>query len=98
VLFMRFASAFVALPGCLGTLDELFEALTLMQTNKNPDFPVVPVERDFWSGLLSWIEQRLVGEGKVAAGELALVTVADRPAEVVEAVLTGAARQGRLPR
>jgi uncharacterized protein (TIGR00730 family) len=97
VMFVRYACAFVALPGGLGTLDELFESLTLMQTDRNPDFPVVLVGRDFWHGLLDWVTLRLLGEGKLDRRDLELVSLTDDPAEVALSALSGAERQGRRP-
>jgi uncharacterized protein (TIGR00730 family) len=94
VMFVRYASAFVVLPGGFGTLDELFEALTLIQTGRIRHFPVVLVGGDFWAGLLGWMRERLAAEGKIATADLDLVTIADDPRAVVEVVREGAARQG----
>src|SRR5439155_3823684 len=66
VMFVRYALAFVVFPGGFGTLDELFEALTLIQTNKTRHFPVVLAQRDYWSGLLEWLRDRPLKEGTVA--------------------------------
>src|SRR3954463_13049399 len=63
VMFAKFASAYVVLPGGYGTLDELFEALTLVQTGKGRQMPIILVHEPFWRGLLAWIEERLVSEG-----------------------------------
>jgi uncharacterized protein (TIGR00730 family) len=94
LMFVRYACAFVVLPGGFGTLDELFEALTLIQTDRIQHFPVVLMRSDFWAGLVDWIRERLVEEGKLAADELELVTLCDDPRLAVEAVAGGAARQG----
>jgi uncharacterized protein (TIGR00730 family) len=94
VMFVRYASAFVVLPGGFGTLDELFEALTLIQTGRIRHFPVVLVGGDFWAGLLGWMRERLAAEGKIATADLDLVTIADDPRAVVEVAREGAARQG----
>src|ERR671937_3210038 len=67
VMFVRYASAFVVFPGGFGTLDELFEALTLIQTGRIIHFPVLLVGRDYWGGLLGWLEERVGGEGKISA-------------------------------
>lgn len=83
VMFVRYASAFVVLPGGFGTLDELFEALTLTQTGKVERFPVVLVGRRHWDGLLGWLQTRLAAEGRVVPSDLTLLSVADDPDEVV---------------
>ena len=85
-MFVRYASAFVVLPGGFGTLDELFEALTLIQTDRIRDFPVVLVGSDYWSGLLGWMREPLAAEGKIAETDLGLVTVADAAEQVARAV------------
>src|SRR4029079_5693171 len=76
-MFVKYAEGFVIFPGGFGTLDELFEALTLIQTGKVRGFPVVLVGRDYWQGLLDWIEGTMLPEGKVSAGDLKLLTVTD---------------------
>jgi hypothetical protein len=97
VMFVRYASAFVVFPGGFGTLDELFEALTLIQTGKIRHFPVVLVDREYWRGLLDWVRERLAGERKIAAKDIELLRTSDDPAEVVEVVKAGATRQAVLP-
>ena len=86
IMFVRYASAFVVLPGGLGTLDELFEAHSLIQTAKIQQFPLVLVGSAFWSGLLDWERSRLVGSGKVASRTLDLLHVVDDPEEVAALV------------
>ncbi|MEP7026844.1 MAG: TIGR00730 family Rossman fold protein, partial [Actinomycetota bacterium] len=86
-VFIKYSQAFVVLPGGFGTLDELFEALTLVQTGKITRFPIVLVGRDYWSGLLAWFEQTLLTSGKIAESDLGLVKIADDPAEIVEIIL-----------
>jgi uncharacterized protein (TIGR00730 family) len=98
VMFVRYASGFVVLPGGFGTLDELFESLTLIQTGKVSDFPVVLMGREYWAGLLDWIRERMLAEGKVGPDDLQLLTVTDDPAEVVEIMAGAAVRQARRPR
>jgi uncharacterized protein (TIGR00730 family) len=98
VMFVRYASAFVAFPGGFGTLDELFEALTLIQTGKIRHFPVVLVGGDYWAGLLAWVRERLAAEGKIAATDLDLITVTDEPETACEIVAAAAHRQARRPR
>jgi uncharacterized protein (TIGR00730 family) len=86
VMFVRYASGFVVFPGGFGTLDELFEALTLMQTGRTGNFPVVLVDRTYWGGLVEWLEERLAGEGKIAAADVRLLSVTDDPEEIVETI------------
>lgn len=86
IMFVRYASAFVVLPGGFGTLDELFEALTLLQTGKVERFPVVLVGREHWEGLLGWLESRLSVPGRVGPSDLALLGLTDDPDEVARLV------------
>jgi uncharacterized protein (TIGR00730 family) len=84
VMFVKYCQAFVILPGGFGTLDETFEAVTLVQTRKVKPFPVILAGDDaFWAGLLSWIESTLVARGKVRADEVQILARARTPAEVV---------------
>jgi uncharacterized protein (TIGR00730 family) len=94
VMFVRYASAFVVFPGGFGTLDELFEALTLIQTGKVRHFPVVLVGTSHWKGLLDWTRERLHGGGKISHEDLELMRLSDEPDEVVAIVRAGAAGQG----
>jgi uncharacterized protein (TIGR00730 family) len=91
VMFVRYACAFVVFPGGFGTLDELFEALTLRQTGKMRSFPVVLMVAGHWSGLLGWLRERVLGEGMVSPADLRLLSISDDPAEVLELVEAGAA-------
>ena len=86
VMFVRYARAFVVLPGGFGTLDELFEALTLIQTGRITDFPVFLVDSGYWQGLLDWIRERLQPEGKISPGDLDLLEVTDDPEAIVATV------------
>ncbi|MCW2984956.1 MAG: family Rossman fold protein [Conexibacter sp.] len=86
MMFVRYATAFVVLPGGFRTLDELFEALVLEQVDKIRDFPIVLVGTEYWRGLLDWVRERLVAEGMVAERDAALLVVTDDPDEVVRAV------------
>jgi uncharacterized protein (TIGR00730 family) len=86
-MFVKYAEAFVIFPGGFGTLDELFEALTLIQTNKVHDFPVILFGSSYWSGLLEWIERTMVPEGKIDRKDLALVYLTDDPAEATDHVV-----------
>lgn len=82
-MFVKYAEGFVVFPGGFGTLDELFESLTLIQTGKVLHFPVVLFGSDYWSGLLAWLRERLLGEGKVGPNDLDIFTVSDDPISVV---------------
>lgn len=93
LMFVRYASAFVVLPGGFGTLDELFEALTLIQTGKITNFPVVLVGTEHWSGLVDWLRARLLAAGRVDPIDVALLHVTDDPDEVCEIVTRGHAAQ-----
>ena len=85
-VFIKYSQAFVVLPGGFGTMDELFEALTLVATGKITKFPIVLVGTEYWSGLLDWMKTTMLAEGKIGAAELALLHVADDPDEIVKIV------------
>jgi uncharacterized protein (TIGR00730 family) len=97
VMFVRYASGFVVLPGGFGTLDELFESLTLIQTGKVRNFPVILVGRDYWRGLLEWIVERPLGENKISAEDVERYTLTDDPDEIREVIQSAAHRQARQP-
>ncbi len=82
-MFAKYAQAFVILPGGFGTLDELFEALTLVQTHKVRQFPVVLMGRDYWSGLLQWLRDTMLAAGYISPGDLDLMLVTDSVEETV---------------
>ena len=86
-MLVKASEGFVLFPGGFGTLDELFEALTLIQTGKVLHFPVVLVGRAYWAGLLEWIEERLLGEGMISPEDEELLFVTDEPADAVRIVL-----------
>jgi uncharacterized protein (TIGR00730 family) len=86
-MFVKYAVGFVILPGGYGTLDELFEALTLIQTGKMHNFPVILVGREYWQGLMDWLRGVVVAERKIAARDLELLTLTDDPAEVCRLVI-----------
>ncbi|HRE14429.1 MAG TPA: TIGR00730 family Rossman fold protein [Usitatibacteraceae bacterium] len=86
VMFVKLSCAFVLLPGGFGTLDELFEVLTLAQTGKIRRVPIVLVGRDYWSGLVAWMRDRLEAGGMVSPGDVDLLQVHDDPAAVVNAI------------
>src|SRR5699024_8407955 len=94
-MFVKYAQGFVVLPGGYGTLDELFEALTLVQTGKVKRFPIVLMGSEFWAGLLEWLRQMPVGEGAIAASDVDLMHVTDDPAEAVTIVLEATAHRLR---
>lgn len=85
-MFVKLATAYVVLPGGFGTLDELMEALTLVQTGKTRRMPIILVRSDFWRGMLDWLQQVLVAEGMIAPEDMDLIQVIDEPAEVVDAI------------
>ncbi|MES9503268.1 TIGR00730 family Rossman fold protein [Streptomyces albidoflavus] len=85
-MFVKYAQGFVVLPGGLGTLDELFEALTLVQTRKVTRFPIVLFGREYWSGLVDWLRDTVVAQGKCAAKDLLLFHVTDDVEEAVALV------------
>lgn len=86
VMFVKHSNAYVILPGGFGTMDELMEVLTLVQTGKIRRIPIILVGASFWRGLLDWLRERFVGEGMIDAADLDLVEVIDDPERVVEAI------------
>ncbi|WP_188192484.1 TIGR00730 family Rossman fold protein [Nonomuraea sp. SYSU D8015] len=86
-MFVKYSCGFIALPGGFGTLDELFEALTLVQTHKVTSFPVVLMGTEFWGGLTEWIKGTLLGTGKIAAQDLDLIHVTDDVDEAVRIIV-----------
>ncbi|WP_115789487.1 TIGR00730 family Rossman fold protein [Arthrobacter silvisoli] len=84
IMFVKYSSAFVVLPGGFGTLDELFEALTLLQTGKIHEFPVVLIGTGHWSGLMSWMQKRLQDQGFIAPDDIRLLKVTDDLDEAAE--------------
>ncbi len=87
-MFIKYAEGFVNFPGGFGTLDELFEALTLIQTGKVRNFPVVLFGKDYWKGMVDWLRERVADERKISPEDLDLFCVTDSPEEVVEHVAT----------
>ncbi|MDX1455469.1 MAG: TIGR00730 family Rossman fold protein [Gammaproteobacteria bacterium] len=83
VMFVKYASAYVVMPGGFGTLDELAEILTLIQTGKSRKIPVVLVGESFWKGMLDWLRDQMLGQGMIGEGDLELVKLAETPEEVV---------------
>lgn len=96
-MFVKFACAYVVMPGGFGTLDELTEALALIQTGKAPRMPIILVGQAFWQGMLDWIRSDLVGGGMIEARDLELMQVIDEPALVVEAIFKFYEERGFSP-
>jgi hypothetical protein len=86
-MFIKYSNAFIIFPGGYGTLDEAFEALTLIQTGKIYQFPVILFGRHYWAGLIRWIQSRVLGEGKISPGDLDLMLLTDDPREAANAVI-----------
>ncbi|MEM9076012.1 MAG: TIGR00730 family Rossman fold protein [Bacteroidota bacterium] len=86
VMFVKYSQGFVVMPGGFGTLDELFESITLIQTNKIQKFPIVLVGSNFWGGLMDWIKNTMLEEGNISPGDLDLVKLVDSAEEVVEVI------------
>jgi uncharacterized protein (TIGR00730 family) len=86
-MFVKYSSAFIIFPGGFGTLDELFEALTLIQTGKIYHFPVVLFGRRYWAGLIRWLQSRVLLEQKISAGDMDLLLMTDDPAEAANTVI-----------
>lgn len=95
VMFVRYASAFVVFPGGFGTLDELFEALTLIQTRKIRSFPLVLVGRSYWTPLVDWIRGTVLGEGKISGPDVDLFRIVDDAQEIVSIVTEATERRQR---
>lgn len=86
VMFVKYSQGFVVMPGGFGTLDELFEAITLIQTHKIGKFPIILVGSEFWNGLFAWIKNIMLKEGNISAEDLNLIKIVDSPEEVVEII------------
>ncbi len=96
-MFVRFADAYVVMPGGFGTLDELLEALTLIQTGKARKIPIILVHRPFWNGMVDWFRATLVSEGMIDPEDLDLIQVIDTPEEIVEAIFKHYETRGFAP-
>jgi uncharacterized protein (TIGR00730 family) len=83
VMFIKYAQAFICMPGGFGTLDEAFEALTLIQTKRIKPFPVILVGKDYWAGLLDWIKDKMMAANSVDDEDMAIINVMDNPEEIV---------------
>jgi uncharacterized protein (TIGR00730 family) len=97
MMFVRWASAYVVLPGGFGTLDELSECLTLVQTGKSRKIPIILVGRAFWQGLTDWIGNTLVAERMIGEKDLDLMQILEEPAEIVEAIFSFYENRGFTP-
>ncbi len=86
LMFLKYSQAFVAFPGGLGTLDELFESLTLSQTGKTPKFPILLIGRHYWAGLVDWLKDRALEQGYIGAGDLELFRVVDTAEEAMDSI------------
>ena len=86
VMFVKYAKAFVIMPGGFGTLDELFESLNLIQTERIGKFPVILVGKDYWKGMLDWLRKTVLKQGNIDASDLAIFKVTDDPKEVVRII------------
>ena len=86
-MFIKYSNAFIIFPGGFGTLDEAFEALTLIQTGKIYQFPVIMFGRHYWAGLIRWIQSRVLSESKISPGDLDLILLTDDPQEAAHAVI-----------
>jgi uncharacterized protein (TIGR00730 family) len=87
-MFVKYAEGFIIFPGGFGTMDELFEALTLIQTGKVRNFPVVLFGSDYWKGLLDWLEHTMLADGKVHPADMKLLVVTDSPQEAVDTIVS----------
>ncbi|HDQ03383.1 MAG TPA: TIGR00730 family Rossman fold protein [Deltaproteobacteria bacterium] len=86
VMFIKYAIAYVIMPGGYGTMDELFEALTLIQTKRIRSFPLILMGSDYWQGLLTWLKEKMLAEGMILPADLELIQVIDEPQEVVKLI------------
>jgi len=86
VMLVKYALAYIIMPGGFGTLDEMFEAVTLIQTHRIKPFPVILVGSDYWSGLLEWIKSRLLEDERILPHDLDIIQIADKPEDVLKAV------------
>jgi hypothetical protein len=85
-MFVKYAMAYIVLPGGFGTLDELFEAVTLIQTKRLRPFPVILMGSEYWSGLVDWIKDQLLANKRISADDLDIIQVMDDPHEVVKTI------------
>lgn len=86
VIFMKYAQGYIVLPGGFGTLDELFEAVTLIQTDKLVHFPIIMVDSNYWGGLIDWIKDKLLAEGNISPEDMDIIHMADTAEEAVQQI------------
>jgi len=86
VMFVKYAAAYIILPGGFGTLDEMFEAVTLVQTHRIKPFPLILVGSDYWAGLIDWVKTKLLSEKRISPEDIEILQVMDEPEEIVKAV------------
>jgi uncharacterized protein (TIGR00730 family) len=86
VMFVKYAVAYVIMPGGFGTMDEFFEALTLIQTKKTKPFPLILMGSEYWQGLIDWLKNHMLTEGKISPADMELIQVVDNPEEVVKLI------------
>ncbi|MBN1363382.1 MAG: TIGR00730 family Rossman fold protein [Syntrophaceae bacterium] len=86
VMFVKYAVAYVIMPGGFGTMDEFFEALTLIQTKKIKPFPLILMGREYWQGLIDWLKNKMITEGKIDPADMELIQVVDEPEEAVKLI------------
>lgn len=96
-MFVKFAAAYVVMPGGFGTLDELLEAMTLIQTKKSQKIPIILVHRPFWQGLIDWMRAHLVSEGMIDAADLDLIQIIEEPEQIVGAIFKHYEERGFHP-
>jgi len=97
VMFVKFACAYVVVPGGFGTMDELMEALTLVQTGKIRRFPIILMQSSYWRGLMDWIRDRMISEGMIDAADMNLIKLIDEPDKVVAAIFDHYEKRGFEP-
>ena len=97
VMFVKFACAYVVVPGGFGTMDELMEALTLVQTRKIRRFPIILMQSSYWRGLIDWIKDRMISEGMIDAADMNLIKLIDEPDKVVAAIFDHYEKRGFEP-
>ena len=85
-MFVKYAVAYIILPGGFGTMDELFESVTLIQTHKIKRFPVILVGSTYWRGFLDWIREVVLKEGRISPSDLEIIQVMDDPAEIIKTI------------